>query len=89
MDNLLIVFLIESSIWDHDSAFSNKISRKKNPITGTVGEAKYDRNLIIVSQNDMVATAAGHSCKLCIYTGFKHEYLQCKGEKKNEFVICQ
>lgn len=89
MDNLLIAFLIESSIGDHDSTFSNKIPGKK-PITGTVGEAKHDRNLITVSQKEMVATTCGHSSKLCICTGFKHEYLQWTGERKdNEFVICQ
>lgn len=89
MDNLLIAFLIESSIGDHGSTFSNKISRK-NPIAGTVGEAKHDRNLITVSRKEMEATTGGHSSKLCVYTGFKHEYLQWKGERKdNEFVICQ
>jgi len=59
MDNLLIAILIESSIWDLDSTSSNKIFRKKNPITGTVGEAKHDRNLIIVSQTEMVVTLVG------------------------------
>lgn len=35
----------------------------------------------------MVATAGGHSFKLCIYTGSKHEYLQCTRDKKcNEFM---
>lgn len=75
MDNLLIAFLIESSIWDHDSTSSNKIFREKNPITGTVEEAKHDRNLIIVSQTEMVATTGGHSFKLCICTGSKYEYI--------------
>lgn len=89
MDNLLIAFLIESSIGDHGSMFSNKISRKK-PMAGTVGEAKHDRNLITVSREETEATTGGHSTKLCVYIGFKHEYLQWKGERKDtEFVICQ
>lgn len=54
---------------------------KKNPITGTVGEPKHDRNLIVVSQKEVVATTGGHSCKLCIYTGFKHESTMQRGEK--------
>lgn len=52
MYNLLIAFLIESSIWDQGSASSNKIS--KIPITGTVGKAEHDWNPIIVSQKDKV-----------------------------------
>lgn len=73
MENLLIAFLIESSIWDHDSTFSNKISREKNPITGPVGEAKHDRNLIIVSQKEMGATTAGQSSKFGIAAAFKQD----------------
>lgn len=44
---------------------------KKNPITGPVGEAKHDRNLIIVSQKEMEVTTAGQSSKLGISTAFK------------------
>lgn len=52
MYNLLIAFLIESSIWDQGSATSNKIS--KNPITGTVGKVARAWNPITVSQRDKV-----------------------------------
>lgn len=56
MHNLLIAFLIESPIWDHDSATNNRIS--KNPISGSVGELKHDRNPIIVSLKDKVTTTS-------------------------------